>query len=180
MKSRGIKPYAKALFALAKERGQTEAIGRELDTVAAVIAGDAELRGFLQLPWVTGVRKRAVAADVAARLEVSKLVQDFTALVAASGRGEHFAAIVQAYHDLVDENLGRVRARVRTAVALTDADKTALAAKLGRALGGKQVVVDEVVDRNLLGGFIAESGSVIVDASLEGQLERLRHRLATA
>jgi F-type H+-transporting ATPase subunit delta len=181
VKSRaGIRPYAKALFSLAKERSETEAVGRDLDTVASVVAGDADLRGFLQLPWVTAARKRAVAAEVAGRLEVSKLVQDFAALVAGRGRGEDFAAIAQAYRDLLDEDLGRVRARVRTAVALTEAERTALAARLGRALGGRQVVLDEVVDRDLLGGFIAESGSVIVDGSLDGQLARLRHRLATA
>ena len=38
--------------------------------------------------------------------------------------------------------------------------------------------VDAVVDKNLLGGFVAEIGSVIVDGSLDGQLARLKERLA--
>jgi F-type H+-transporting ATPase subunit delta len=70
-----------------------------------------------------------------------------------------------------------VRARVRTAVPLTDADRSALAARLQRALGGKQVIIEEVVDRNLLGGFVAEIGSLVVDGSLDGQLARMRERL---
>jgi F0F1-type ATP synthase delta subunit len=36
-----------------------------------------------------------------------------------------------------------------------------------------------VIDHGLLGGFIAESGSYLVDASLEGQLERMRQRLVS-
>ena len=43
---------------------------------------------------------------------------------------------------------------------------------------GKQVVIDEVLDKNLLGGFVAEIGSLNVDGSLDGQLARLRERLA--
>jgi F0F1-type ATP synthase delta subunit len=34
------------------------------------------------------------------------------------------------------------------------------------------------VDATLLGGFIAQVGSLILDGSLDGQLARLRERLA--
>jgi F-type H+-transporting ATPase subunit delta len=67
---------------------------------------------------------------------------------------------------------------VRTAVPLTEADRTALSVRLGQALDSKQVVIEEVMDRSLLGGFVAEIGSLIVDGSLDGQLARLRQRLA--
>jgi F0F1-type ATP synthase delta subunit len=50
---------------------------------------------------------------------------------------------------------------------------------LRRSARNQQVVLEEVVDRTMLGGFIVESGSVELDASLEGQLERLRGRLAS-
>jgi F0F1-type ATP synthase delta subunit len=63
---------------------------------------------------------------------------------------------------------------------LTADQKTALQSKLARALNRRQVVLDEVVDPTLLGGFVAESGSVIVDGSLDGQLARVRQRLARA
>jgi F-type H+-transporting ATPase subunit delta len=86
--------------------------------------------------------------------------------------------IGDAYRELLDADLNRARAHVRTAVPLTDAERAALASRLGQALGGKQVALEEVVDQNLLGGFVAEIGSVIADGSLDGQLARLRDRLA--
>jgi F0F1-type ATP synthase delta subunit len=51
--------------------------------------------------------------------------------------------------------------------------------KLAQTLGTRQVVLEEVVDRAMLGGFIVESGSSVLDGSLEGQLDRMRHRLAS-
>jgi F-type H+-transporting ATPase subunit delta len=66
---------------------------------------------------------------------------------------------------------------VRTAVALTDGEKRELSAKLEHALG-KRVLLEEQVDATLLGGFIAQVGSLIFDASLDGQLARMRQRLA--
>jgi F0F1-type ATP synthase delta subunit len=45
-------PYAKALFGLAKERNQTELVGRELGDVAATFESDLDLRDFLARPWI--------------------------------------------------------------------------------------------------------------------------------
>ena len=171
------KSYAKALFELARERQQSEQIGVEVERAAGVVRDDPALGAVLGRPWIGGADKRAVAGEIAQRLQLSALGRDFLALVAAQGRADHLGAIALAYRDLLDAEQGRVRARVRTAVPLTESDRAALGARLGRALGGKRVLIDEVLDTNLLGGFVAEIGSLIVDGSLNGQLSRLRERL---
>jgi F-type H+-transporting ATPase subunit delta len=63
-------------------------------------------------------------------------------------------------------------------VPLTDDERRILAGRVSRALGGRTVLIEEVVDPGLLGGFVAEIGSLIVDGSLDGQLARMRQRLA--
>jgi len=97
--------------------------------------------------------------------------------VAERGRADHLLEIVAAYQTLVDTELGRARAQVRTAVALTDGEKRQLSGKLEHALG-KRIILEEQVDATLLGGFIAQVGSLIFDGSLDGQLARMRQRLA--
>jgi len=169
--------YAKALFELARERNQVDAISRDLGIILDLFARETQLRAFFARPWIAASAKRAAAAEVAARLEVAPLARDFLALVAAQGRVDHLEMIAAAYRELQDEAAGRVRARVRTAVPLSEAERSALASRLGRALGGKHVMLEEVADRELLGGFVAEVGSLLVDGSLDGQLARLRHRL---
>lgn len=171
------KSYAKALFELARERRQAEPVQAELERAAAVVADDPALGDVLGRPWISPTHKRALAGEIGQRLQLSPLGRDFLALVAAQGRADHLGAIALVYRDLLDAEQGRVRARVRTAVPLTESDRNALRARLSRALGGKQVIVEEVLDKNLLGGFVAEIGSLIVDGSLNGQLSRLRERL---
>jgi F-type H+-transporting ATPase subunit delta len=169
--------YAKALFSLAAERREVEAVGRELEMVIGAVR-TAELRAQLANPWIPGVAKRAAIVEVASRLGASKLVRDFVGLLATRGRLDHVEEIARAYRDLVDEAQGRVHAVVRTAVALTESERRALADRLARSLGDKQVVLDEVIDPGLLGGFIAQVGSSVLDGSLDGQLARIRERLA--
>jgi F-type H+-transporting ATPase subunit delta len=91
---------------------------------------------------------------------------------------DHLPEIAAAYQKLVDEGLGQVRAQVRTAVALTAEERRQIAERLSRAVG-KRVLIEEHVDRSLLGGFVAQIGSLILDGSLDGQLSRIRERLVT-
>ena len=172
-----VRPYARALHDLAKERQQTEAVAHDLAAMVEVIGRDPALRDFCDRPWISRAAKRAAAVEVATRLELSPLVRDFVGLVARQGRAAHLAAIAEAYGGLVDRDAGRVRARVRTAVPLTEAERDALRARLGQRMGAREVIVEEELDRNLLGGFVAEIGTYIVDGSLDGQLARIEERL---
>jgi F0F1-type ATP synthase delta subunit len=70
---RAATPYAKALFAVAKERGQMELVGRELDDAAATFGSVADLRDFFARPWIPATAKREVATQVAQRSDFSKL-----------------------------------------------------------------------------------------------------------
>jgi F-type H+-transporting ATPase subunit delta len=179
MKSREAtaKRYARALLDVAREGNAIEAVGRELDAFVEVFAAQPALQEVLLRPWIKPPERQAVAREVAQRAGLSKLVQDFVSLVAARGRADHLREMAASYHALVDEASGRVTGEVRTASPMTDDEKRRLSARLGQATG-KQVVLEEVVDRSLLGGFVARVGSFVLDGSLDGQLRRLHERLA--
>jgi F-type H+-transporting ATPase subunit delta len=168
--------YAKALFELAKERHQTSVVDHELTGIIQAVGTESTLLQFLARPGIASAAKRAVAEQIAERVGVSSLVRDFVGLVADHGRGDQLPDIAEAYRDLVDADGGRVRARVRSAVALTEQERATLASRLGAALG-KTVVVEDRVDPELLGGLVAEVGSLMADGSLDGQLARIKDRL---
>lgn len=168
--------YAKALFQVAPEARRLDAVGDELANVLEVLAADRRLEEFLSRPWIKGATKRSVAAAVAERLGCSPLVRDFVGLVAQRGRTDHLVEIARAYRSLLDAERGRVRAQVRSAVALSDAERGRLAVGLAR-IAGNEVIVEGSVDARLLGGFVAQIGSLVLDGSLDGQLTRMRERL---
>ena len=174
---RTARRYAKALYDVAREAGATEAIGQDMEQVAAICAADAAAHDVLTRPWIKPADRRAVAMAIALKVGAGKLVQDFVGLVAERGRADHLLEIVGAYRTLVDAEHGRARAQVRTAVPLTDGEKRELSGKLEHALGTR-IILEEQVDAALLGGFVAQVGSLIFDGSLDGQLARMRQRLA--
>jgi F-type H+-transporting ATPase subunit delta len=174
------KSYARALFELARERDQIDTIGTELGAAADLLAAQPALRDFLSRPWVSAAAKRGAAGDVATRLGVSPLVRDFIALVAVRNRADHLAAIQTAYRALVDEHRRRVRVKLRTAIRFSDAERETLGRRLSQVLEGRELVIDESVDPTLLGGFVAEIRSMILDGSLDTQIVRMRDQLARA
>jgi len=168
--------YAKALWALARQESRPEPVAQELQHFQRVLADEAALREAVLRPWVKATTKRAIVTAVAERLGLSPLVRNFLALVAQRRRLPLLADILAAYQALMDEGAGRVRARVRSAVPLTDAERAAIRERLGRRLG-KTVLLDTEVDPALVGGFVAEVGSRFLDMSVSGQLRALRERI---
>lgn len=168
--------YAKALFQAAREARRLEAVPAELAKFLEVLAGDRRLREVLSRPWIKGAMKQAVATAVAERLGCSPLVCNFVGLVAQRGRTDHLTEIAGGFQRFLDVERGRVRAQVRSAVALSDVERGRLAVQLAR-IAGKEVVVEASVDAGLLGGFVAQIDSLVLDGSLDGRLRRMRERL---
>jgi F-type H+-transporting ATPase subunit delta len=149
-----------------------EGVGRDLDAFVDLLGAQPTLEDVLLRPWIKPAERQAVTREVAQRAGLGKLVQDFVSLVASRGRIDHMREIAAGYRALMDEALGRVTGEVRTAVPMTDDEKQRLSARLGRQIG------KQVVDRTLLGGFVARVGSFVLDGSLDGQLQRIHERLA--
>jgi F-type H+-transporting ATPase subunit delta len=168
--------YAKALFELARGEDRLEPVAQELATFDRVLADEAPLREALLRPWVKATNKRAIVATVAERLQLSPLTRNFLALVAQRRRLDLLAEIRAAYQKLADEAAGRIRARVRSAVPLGETEREAIRERLGRRLG-KTVLLDTTVDPTLIGGFVAEVGSRLLDVSVAGQLSVLRSHI---
>jgi len=169
--------YAKALFMAAREAGTAPEVGREISVLRDELEQHPEARDVLSRPWIKPADRRSVAVAIAEKSGAGRLVLNFAGLIAERGRTDHLAEIVGAYRALVDEDLGQARAEVRSAVALTEDERRRLAARLEQVLH-KRILIEERVDNTLLGGFVAQVGSLILDSSLDGQLERMRERLA--
>jgi len=169
--------YAKALYQVARDRGAVSEIGEGLGRLLFELDRSAEAHDVLTRPWIKGEDRWAIALAFADKAGCPALVRDFAGLLAERGRMDHLTEIVRAYRDLVDAELGQARADVRSAVPLTDAERGALRERLEGAVG-KRILLEERLDPTLLGGFIAQVGSFIVDGSLDRQLVRMRERLA--
>ncbi|HRW39464.1 MAG TPA: ATP synthase F1 subunit delta, partial [Aquihabitans sp.] len=97
-------------------------------------------------------------------------------MVVGTGRIREFPAIVDELVAMSAREGNKEVAEVRSAIALTDDQKSRLADALGKATG-KQVEVKVIVDPSLQGGLVAQVGDTVIDGSVRRRLDQLRNAL---
>ncbi len=168
--------YAKALFSLADEQGQVEQWSSGLDALGRALASSPELRDTLTSPLFDKDQRRNVVAALAKSLGFGETATSFLFLLADRDRLAYLPAVIQTFRDLADARLGRVRAKVTSAVPLSAEETRRIAEQLARSQKG-EVIVESSVDPALLGGVVAQVGSLVYDGSVRSQLEELRRAM---
>ena len=168
--------YAKALFSLAKEEGRLEAWSDALLALKAALLGSPELRDVLENPVYAKEQRQGLVAALAESLELDPDPRNLLALLAERNRLGHLASLVDHFRDLADAHLGRIRARVTSAVPLSDEAAQSIALRLAAGARAK-VLLEQDVDPELIGGVVAQVGNLVFDGSLRAQLEALRRSL---
>lgn len=165
------RPYARAAFGIARDRGDLAGWSKAL-AFSARVAADPRVAPLLGHPGLADADAvELLAADGAAAEQ-----RDFLALLAANGRLGLLAEIAGLYEDLRAEAEKVVRATVTSAAELSEAEMAGIRAALERRFGSA-VEVETAVDATLIGGAVISAGDVVIDGSLRGKLARLQSAL---
>ena len=87
--------------------------------------------------------------------------------------------IRREFERLMAEEERRLAVELTTAYELSDDDARQIVGQIEHA-SGRPVDATRNVDPQLIGGIVLQAGSLRVDASVRGRLERLRRELTTA
>jgi F-type H+-transporting ATPase subunit delta len=101
----------------------------------------------------------------------------FLSLLLERDRLGHLPGIVSCYRRLLNEAKGRVDAKVISATALEPAMVERVRGQL-HAISNKEVILQQVVEPDLLGGLQVELEGKIYDGSVRTQLEKMKQRVA--
>jgi F-type H+-transporting ATPase subunit delta len=174
-KSTIARPYAEAVFALAKAQKQLKAWSDMLQTAAAVAMND-DMQAMISN---TNVRKDQVAKliiDVCGN-KFSAEGKNLIRLLAENRRLIFLAEIAAQYEALRAEEEKTIDAEVIAAFEVSAAQQKQIAEKLKARLG-REVSLSCRVDSTLLGGAIIKAGDLVIDGSTKGQIQKLSIELA--
>jgi F-type H+-transporting ATPase subunit delta len=168
--------YSRALFQLAREGGQEEAIGAQVDEFFRAYDG-SELQTVLINPAFDVASRKRILIQVGNTQQLSVLTIHFLSLLLERDRLSQLPGIVSSYRRLLNDAKGRVEAKVVSASALEPALAERVRAQL-KSLSGKDVVMTQEVDASLLGGMTVELEGKVYDGSIRTQLEKMKQRIA--
>lgn len=166
--------YAKALLSLALDNKKAGDVNTDMLHIADTLKSNPDLQNVVLSPVVNTQDKKAILEQVFKNAD-SITTQLFNVLQ-VNNRIQILGNIAGSYSNLYEEHIGVEKVTVTTAVALTP-ELEAKVLKKVKELTPKQVVIENVIDESLIGGFVLRVGDVEYNASVSNQLNKLKRQL---
>ena len=146
----------------------------QLSDFAAAVRDVPELRSVLRNPQVDARAKADVLQELLG--DADELIRNFLRLAADKGRIGEIEEIAREFERLVARAERRLSVELTTAYELSDEEANELIRQIEDA-SGRKVEATRHVDPSLIGGLVLQAGSLRLDASVRGRLNRLRREL---
>ncbi len=164
--------YAKALIDLAIERNELERVKQDIDLFLSAAKSSSELVAVLKNPIVPIDKKLKIVKGIFSA-QVSNTTQSFFDIVVNKARAEVLYGTAVEFVHQYNEKKNILKAKIVSATALNDASRSEVISIVEKATN-KQVVLEEKVDANLIGGFLLTVGDKQFDTSIAKSLQNLK------
>ncbi|MCG8436400.1 MAG: F0F1 ATP synthase subunit delta [Gammaproteobacteria bacterium] len=168
------RPYAKAVFELAKAEGAYAAWSKQLNILTEIVQQET-VHQLLNHPRVTTAETTDVVIAIAGKA-INDGGKNLVRLLSENRRLAVLPEIAIAFQELRNEAEKTVDVELRAAVDVSKAQKEKITAALKKRLG-REIVLHCVLDESLIGGATIRAGDLIIDSSVRGKLERLASNL---
>lgn len=175
MNSDRVDGYAQALLSVARAEGNIENIRSQLRDVARAVARNEELRSSLSNNLLPAAARTQIVDDILGG-KASDTVRGLVGMIVSAGRGGELSEIVDAFADAAAAASGKRVATVRSAVSLSEDQKSRLAHALSSSVGGP-VELENIIDPDVVGGAVTTIGDNVIDGSLRTRLNQMRDAL---
>ncbi|MGF1739228.1 F0F1 ATP synthase subunit delta [Photobacterium satsumensis] len=167
------RPYAKAAFDLAVEKGEL-AQWAEMLSFAAEVTRNETIQDILDSGYAAN-KLTEIFLSVCGE-QLNEAGQNLIKVMAENGRLKALPAVCSEFLLLKSELEKTIDATVTSAVALDDSQLAAISKKLEQRLSRK-VKLNCSVDETLIAGVVIRAGDLVIDNSVRGKLDRLSDTL---
>ncbi|MCX7975286.1 MAG: ATP synthase F1 subunit delta [Candidatus Aminicenantes bacterium] len=172
-----VKRYAHGLVAACSEEAEYESILTELKEINRLFESHRELKFLLENPFIPRTKKKRIVEEIIDSLKPHPKVKRFLHLINDHERLPLLKDIVNYFPYAWLAKKGVAVFEVRSAVPLEKEEVEAIGDKLTRLEAGP-VYLDLIVDPEILAGLRIRKGNVVYDASIKGQLNKIKEILS--
>nr|YP_010902668.1 ATP synthase CF1 subunit delta [Hypnea nidulans]WCH54523.1 ATP synthase CF1 subunit delta [Hypnea nidulans] len=170
-------PYAEALLECAIEKKIIDNMNSDLASIQNLLDESTDFRIFLNNPLTAKEVKKNVITKLLSD-QVNSFLLTFLLILVDRRRISLINLIIDKYFNLAYKLDSITIANISTSVTLTEAQQEALTNKLKNMTSSQTVKLKINIDTSLLGGFIIQIGSKVIDTSLAGKLQNMAFYLS--
>lgn len=168
------RPYAEAVYKLATEQSTIDGWSELLAFYAAVMR-DPAMAGISMNPQLDQAQLENLMLDIGEG-RLSEEGTNFIRLLVDNGRLEVLPEIAEVFEVLKKQSEGTLEVQVLSAFPVSDEQTQELAQVLQARLG-REVIISSQEDPEIIGGVRIRAGDVVIDGSVQGQLQQLAKEL---
>lgn len=169
------KVYASAIFELCIENNSLNEIFEEMTDVNGIFSENEEYLKLLSSPLISEEDKHKALEEVFGG-KLSDMMYDYLCVLSDKRRIGHFSEIFEEFKSMYNKQNNILEVTVVTSEPMSDRIREKLVDKLG-SVSGKTILLDEKVDKSLLGGIILRYENNEIDSSVKGKLDRLKKQI---
>jgi len=168
--------YANSLMLLAEEKKIFKKITDDAELIFNTLNTSKEFRSVLKSPVIKSSDKKILLQKIFEK-KISNETVSFLNFVVEKNREDILFDIFKEFLDLADRKNGVSKAKVSSAIELTDQLKQKVVDDFSKKTN-KKISANYNIDKDLIGGFIVRIEDTVYDASVKHQLSLLRKKFS--
>jgi F-type H+-transporting ATPase subunit delta len=169
-------PYARALFDFSVDKNIMHQITADFQNLEIFLEESTELTDYLNNPLVSEDAKGEVLTKLL-KSQINSETFKFLMVLVDRDRINLLKSVITNYLELVYETASIKTIEVVTAVEFSNAQKNTLIQKLKELTNAREIKLAITVDPNLIGGFLIQTESKVIDFTIKNQLQQLAKHL---
>lgn len=168
--------YARSLFLLALEKGLEQIVYNDMKLIDSVCQSNKEFMVMLRSPIIKADKKQQILKAIFGD-KINQLTAEFLHILAGKRRENYIGTIAHSYMDQYLTSKGIQKAQLLTAFPI-DEELRSMAHELVFKNYGAKIELKEIVNPEIIGGYIIRVGDMQADTSLSTKIRRLRRAFA--
>jgi F-type H+-transporting ATPase subunit delta len=171
--------YALALYELAKENSELEAVEKDVQDLITIYNTSTDFKNFIKNPTESQLSQLEVLNKISVEMSLSKIIKNFFSILVTKRRIFFLKTIFLNFLSLVSKKRGELKASLISSKNLTNEELKNLNTELSQVMG-TTVAFNYKVDETLIGGLKMQIGSLMVDTSIKNKLKKYKQIMLEA
>ncbi len=167
--------YSQALFEVALENNKFDEYNEELKFIVSICKEQPEFYEILKTPKINISEKKKIIDEIF-KEKISQELINFIKIILDKRRVKNLFSISKEFEEMVYEHKGIVKAKAITTIPLGKREIEKLQKKLSE-ITNKTVILENEIDKSLIGGVMIKLGDKVIDGTIKGKLEQLENSL---
>jgi F-type H+-transporting ATPase subunit delta len=164
--------YAKSLLDLGREQNITDQLFADMSLILETIRASRPLSAMLKSPIINTDKKDAILREIFGS-KINRVTSEFLRIITSKKREFYIEDIALSFTELYKQFMNIQPAFVVTAVSLDENLRKKLHDIVKKSTGSS-VELNEIIDKDIIGGFILRWGDRQIDASVVNSLSEMK------